>query len=1121
MLKRLGNLIEKRPWLVISIVLFLTIGFATLIPGLEMKTDFADFMPEDEVVKANWRIMEYFGQSQQVMFLYVDKNQAESVISPNALKEISFIEKELVKLSEVKGTLGLNTILDQACTLEFGTTLENSSDEQINIVINDLLGNDFPKSIKIFNEEDKNEKVDYNRYPRIFKGKSIDEIDIKNCYVSYDKDSIIFSIEVYDLSTFKSNLKSPIPLRNVVEWYIDFENIIRPDEMLDIDYKISAHIEPKHSIWEIGKGPLKNLKTIIQHIRNRELFNSYKKEAYLWVRLPDQPLSLPIELKTAEINFNSQKNLIEIKASREEFSKYGIAIRFGFFELPAKLTNFKAGSRYYKAPIGELPWFRISANTSFLLKLLEKIQERPFLSKISENIFKKFANFSWEDFDELFTNVNDYVPLPDQIALKDMEASWVNSDISPDSGISKNIIFIRSPILDEFKISALSFLSKDFEDTGKPSAGMIFVYTNLSWEYNTQLSLTRVLLEKIEEIDKVYNFVTVEATGDSVISVQMDEVTVEANQIIMPMIFITIIFVLFIFYRRVSYVFLPLLALVVSTIWIFGTMVVLGMAFTTMSIAIVPLIMGLGVDYSVHLSHNYRVELSKGKTPAEAIKISVLEIGTAMFLAMLTTVIAFLSFLSATIPPLRDFGLMLALGIFYTFITAITLQAAVRYLVDRKESKIKRLVPKTFRLNLVMGIFAQKILRHQKKILGGLILITVIAGLGATQIETGFNFESFMPEDSPAVIVYEKIQENFPFVGEDQEYILLEGDIASVDALKGIKKTHQNVDDDTFIGRNADGSPKVESIYSIIVQATNNNLSLIENYNIDSVTKIPKTDNDVKRLFDYFWENQEYGIQTQLSIFRSDTGTYEAAIIRVYIDIVAAGQEGSDLEKNLRLMTDELENDLEDYGKVDAVVTGALVITHKITSGLTESQMLSTAISLVLATIVLIVAYRRFTLGIIAILPVLISIIWILGTMVLIDYSLNVLTITVTSLTIGIGVDYAIHATERFKLVADKTGDIQMAVCETIERSGGGLIIAAITTVSGFGMLIFAPIPPQVQFGVIMVMTITYSLITSILYLPLMLARWAIWSKKRNGYIISSKPPDEEYLNDIKNNNKK
>lgn len=1121
MLKRLGNIIEKRPWLVISIVLLITIGFATLIPGLEMKTDFKEFMPDDEVVKANWRIMQYFGQSQQIMFLYIEKDQAESVISPNALREIRFIEKELLKLPEVEETLGLNIILDQACFLEFGTTLENCSDEQLKIIINDILGENFPDSIKIFNKDDQNENIDYNRFPRISRGKSIDEIDIKNSYVSYDEESITFAIEVYDLSTFESNLKSPIPLTNVVEWYIDFENIIQPDKLLDIDYKITAHIEPKHSLWEIGEGPLKNLRAIFQQIRNRELFNTFKKEAYLWVRLPEQPMFLPIQLKTAEINFNTQKNLIEIKTSREELGNYGIAVRYGFFELPAKITNFKAGTRYYQLPVGKLPWFRISADTEFILKIFEKIQDRPFLSKISERMLKKFVNFSWKDFDELFEKIGDYIPLPDQIALKDMEEAWVNADVVPNSGTSDGMLFIRSPLLDDLKINSLGFLSKDFKTTGKPSAGMVLLYLNISWSYESQLSSARILLGRIKEIDDLNNYVTVEATGDSVISVQMDEVTAEANQIIVPMIFISIILVLFIFYRRFSYVVLPLLALVVSTIWIFGTMVLLGIPFTTMSIAIIPLIMGLGVDYSVHLSHNYRVELSKGKTPAEAIKRSVLEIGTAMFLAMLTTVIAFLSFLSASIPPLRDFGLMLALGIFYTFITAITLQAAVRFLVDRKKVKFKKIAPKTFRLNKFMGLFAQKILSHQKKILVVLILVTLVAGVSATQIETGFNFESFMPEDSLAVKVYEKMQTNFPFIGEDTEFILLEGNLATVDAFKGIKETHENVDDDTFIGRNADGTPKIESIYTILVQAVNNNHTLIEEYNIDEETKIPKTNSDVRRLLDYLLETEEYGIQTQLSIYKSDNGIYEAAVIRVSIDIVAAGQEGSDLEKNLKLMTEELEGDLGDYGNVDATVTGTFVITHKITSGLTESQLLSTAISLVLATIVLIIAYRRLTLGIIAILPVLISIVWILGTMVLIDYSLNVLTITVTSLTIGIGVDYAIHATERFKLVANKTGNIKMAVCETIERSGGGLIIAAITTVSGFGMLIFAPIPPQVQFGVIMVMTITFSLITSILFLPLMLAAWAKWSKKRKGYIISPKAKDEEYLNDISSKNKK
>ena len=219
-------------------------------------------------------------------------------------------------------------------------------------------------------------------------------------------------------------------------------------------------------------------------------------------------------------------------------------------------------------------------------------------------------------------------------------------------------------------------------------------------------------------------------------------------------------------------------------------------------------------------------------------------------------------------------------------------------------------------------------------------------------------------------------------------------------------------------------------------------------------------------------------------------------------------------------MTDELNEDLAYYGDdVDAIVTGFLVITHVITSSLTDSQMLSTVISLILASIVLVIAYRKPLLGIIVMFPVLISIVWILGTMTFIDYSLNILTISVTSLTIGIGVDYAIHVTERFRIVADKTGDIEIAVRQTIEKTGGALLIAALTTTLGFGMLILAPIPPQQQFGVIMVMTISYSFLTSILFLPLALAKWAKWKKKKTGYIISSKPMDEEYLNDILSEN--
>jgi predicted RND superfamily exporter protein len=179
---------------------------------------------------------------------------------------------------------------------------------------------------------------------------------------------------------------------------------------------------------------------------------------------------------------------------------------------------------------------------------------------------------------------------------------------------------------------------------------------------------------------------------------------------------------------------------------------------------------------------------------------------------------------------------------------------------------------------------------------------------------------------------------------------------------------------------------------------------------------------------------------------------------------------------------------------------------------MTNSQILSTGISIVLAALVLIITYRNPLLGLIAMIPVGFSIIWILGTMYFIGYSLNVLTITVTSITIGIGIDYAIHATERFRLVADKTGDPELAVCETISHTGGALLIAALTTTLGFGILVFAPIPPQQQFGLIIAITIVFSFLTSVLILPLALSHWAQSRKKRRGYIITQNKSNHDHI---------
>jgi predicted RND superfamily exporter protein len=127
--------------------------------------------------------------------------------------------------------------------------------------------------------------------------------------------------------------------------------------------------------------------------------------------------------------------------------------------------------------------------------------------------------------------------------------------------------------------------------------------------------------------------------------------------------------------------------------------------------------------------------------------------------------------------------------------------------------------------------------------------------------------------------------------------------------------------------------------------------------------------------------------------------------------------------------------------------------------------------------------------------------------MYFIGYTLNVMTIMITSLTIGLGITYAIHAVERFRLYANNTGDVIGAVSETIGHTGGALLISAVTTMIGFGMLIFTPMPVEQQFGIITALTIAFAFLTSIFILPPILLFWGRWRKNHKGYIISKGDP--------------
>jgi predicted RND superfamily exporter protein len=347
------------------------------------------------------------------------------------------------------------------------------------------------------------------------------------------------------------------------------------------------------------------------------------------------------------------------------------------------------------------------------------------------------------------------------------------------------------------------------------------------------------------------------------------------------------------------------------------------------------------------------------------------------------------------------------------------------------------------------------------------------------------------------------LEDNFNSSSFTRAYILIEdnnGDtgesnLATVSTLSSIRRTVWNIEDDKYIVRISD-RPRIESVLGYVEEAIENNITLANLVDKDN-DLFPDNNDAVVTVFDYLYKQSTSdsgssgsGLQNILQsnsgirsvLYRDATGSYRATVIRVYVNAIESSE--------VRKMYSQLQDDINDvkYSGLEKSVTGGVILTVTTMDALQDSQIWSTTVSILFALVVLIVIYRRISLGVIAIIPVLISSVWILGTMYLFGISINVFTVSITALTIGLGIDYAIHIIERYR-EERKRAKPEEAINKTIHNTGAALFISGITTVSGFIVLTISRIPPIQHFGIITAMTIIYSSILALVVIPILLLR--------------------------------
>ena len=578
---------------------------------------------------------------------------------------------------------------------------------------------------------------------------------------------------------------------------------------------------------------------------------------------------------------------------------------------------------------------------------------------------------------------------------------------------------------------------------------------------------------------------------------ESDDSSRSSMMVLMAVAFAVIAVLLALFYRQVSDVVLSMGGLVLTIVWALGFQGLFGpdglgvIGAPSVLAQMVPvMLIGLCVDYGIQGTARYREVRADGDKASAGISKSVSSVMLPLGLAGVTTIVSFLTNLIGDIGGLADFGVVAAIGVLSGLVVFLTGVPAVRVLLDRradakgKQPQLRPIDQAIPGAGTLVGNIGNATVRKPSVILVAAGVVTLVFGALTTQLGTEFNSTDFLPDGTES-------KDDVLFLAEslggntEPVTVLVESEIAN-------DRTLRNLLD--FASAIEDPSQKPAAVSSGITQSLGTYYQSLPADMQDRITR------DLRL-------GASSPLQIDSSAIEQALGTMRAHDPAAFDSIVAYGADGEDRTiLQFNALTGDADVTRALFADVDGLWFGddeditpianeitALEVTDSLTSSQATSIVLTIVAALVVLTLFFWVTEFRPMLAVMSVLPILLVLVWVLGTMVLLGYSYNVITALITALSIGIGVDYTIHVTHRFVEEIEHGKKIAEAVNVTMRTTGGALIGSALTTALGFTVLVFSPIAPMGQFGLLTAITVTYSLIAAVVVLPPMLVSWAAY----------------------------
>ncbi len=613
------------------------------------------------------------------------------------------------------------------------------------------------------------------------------------------------------------------------------------------------------------------------------------------------------------------------------------------------------------------------------------------------------------------------------------------------------------------------------------------------------------LLEEVRKIrDQARTHGEVFLGGVPMVAADMIRFVKQDIVVFSAIIFFVVIAMLYLFFRHWLWVVLPLATSTVTIVLVIGWLGAIEKPVTIISSNFISLLAILTISFTVHLIVRYR-ELSsqalntgdKSTHRARVLQTMQDKFAPSVYTG-LTTTVAFASLLYTDIVPVQDFGLLMCVGVMLSLLMTYTFFPALLLLLGMPtsssgETDHQENTPSVSKRPAITSFFSSLVINHSSKVLITSVFLLLMATFGLSTLSLDNRFIDYFKADTDIrqgmLDIDQRLGGTLPF-----DVIINFPPYEAEESLD---------EDDMFFSE--------EETYPERYWVTPNKLSTLrslQNY-IQSLEQTGK----VMSLVNLEQVAMEFTDGTPLNALEivGILGVIPESIRAELVDPYLSPYSGEMLisvrakESGATFSRDDYLNKIKRYAveelglkASDIQTTGMLVLFNNMLTHLFDSQVKTFLYVVGLILLMLFILMRSFKYAVIGLLPNILAAMSVLAVMGFLQIPLDLMTITIAAIVIGIGIDNAIHYLHRFKLEVASSGDKEEAVRRSHASIGSAIYFTSITIIAGFSILAFSNFVPTMYFGLFTSLAMLLALIANLLVLPSLLVKFHHHSEQNN-----------------------